>query len=193
MQDRTTKLQLLTSALGGEGYLNFIGRCCCDCLFLTRLCRERVWPPRMARFSACWQRVGLFYILPITFAVAVFCCRCLYFAQKHRESYHHCRRQWNLVDDKMLRYQYLNAFDSAVCIQSQLLSLFFFENYFNFAKMNALEEKWHWLASPQAFVSCKHEDDKVIVFERASLVFAFNFHTDKSFTDYRIGVQESGK
>lgn len=45
---------------------------------------------------------------------------------RNRESYHHCRRQWNLVDDKMLRYQYLNAFDCAVCIESHLLSLFFF-------------------------------------------------------------------
>jgi hypothetical protein len=35
-------------------------------------------------------------------------------------------------------------------------------------------------------VSCKHEDDKTIIFERAGLIFAFNFHTSKSYTDYKV-------
>ncbi len=52
----------------------------------------------------------------------------------------------------------------------------------------SLEAKYGWLAADPAYVSCKHEDDKVIVFERAGLVFAFNFHTSKSFTDYRVGL-----
>lgn len=30
-------------------------------------------------------------------------------------------------------------------------------------------------------------------FDRAGLVFVFNFHPNKSFTDYPIGVQEPGK
>jgi len=38
----------------------------------------------------------------------------------------------------------------------------------------------------------KHEVDKVVVFERAGLVFIFNFHPTESFTDYRIGVEEAG-
>lgn len=38
----------------------------------------------------------------------------------------------------------------------------------------------------------KHEDDKVIAFERAGLVFVFNFHSTKSFTDYRVGVDVAG-
>lgn len=38
----------------------------------------------------------------------------------------------------------------------------------------------------------KHEDDKVIAFERAGLLFIFNFHSTKSFTDYRIGIDDSG-
>lgn len=42
-------------------------------------------------------------------------------------------------------------------------------------------------------MSLKHEDDKVIVFERANLVFAFNFHATKSFPDYKIGVDIPGK
>lgn len=44
----------------------------------------------------------------------------------------------------------------------------------------------------QAYVSCKHEDDKVICAERAGLIFVFNFHSNKSFTDYRLGVDAPG-
>jgi len=90
----------------------------------------------------------------------------------NNESYHHARRQWNLVDDDLLRYQFLNNFDRA---------------------MNLLEEKYKWLAWSGGYVSWKHEDDKVIVFERAGLLFAFNFHPTKSFPDYRVGVEEPGK
>lgn len=45
----------------------------------------------------------------------------------------------------------------------------------------------------QGFVTWKHEDDKVIVFERAGLLFAFNFHPTKSFPDYRVGIERSGR
>jgi len=34
--------------------------------------------------------------------------------------------------------------------------------------------------------------DKVIVFERAGLLFIFNFHTTESYTDYRVGVEHAG-
>jgi len=46
----------------------------------------------------------------------------------NNESYHYARRQFNLVDDNMLRYQYLNNFDR---------------------DMNLLEQKYGWLRSPQ--------------------------------------------
>lgn len=42
-------------------------------------------------------------------------------------------------------------------------------------------------------MSWKHEDDKVIAFERAGLLFVFNFHPTKSFADYRIGLNSSGE
>lgn len=45
----------------------------------------------------------------------------------------------------------------------------------------------------KAHVSCHHEDDKIIVFERASLLWVFNFHSTKSFPDYRIGASIAGK
>lgn len=59
--------------------------------------------------------------------------------------------------------------------------------------MQHLEEEYHWLSSPQAWVSLKHETDKVVVFERAGLLFVFNFHSTNSFTDYRVGVDVPGE
>ncbi|EIW70451.1 hypothetical protein TREMEDRAFT_71305 [Tremella mesenterica DSM 1558] len=87
-------------------------------------------------------------------------------------SFAHARRQFNLVDDPLLRYKYLNEFDIA---------------------MNWLEAKYRWLSSPQAYVSLKHEGDKVIVFERAGLLFIFNFHPTESFVDYRVGIDVPGE
>jgi 1,4-alpha-glucan branching enzyme len=59
--------------------------------------------------------------------------------------------------------------------------------------MHHLEMEYNWLDSPQAWVSLKHEGDKVIVFERAGLLFIFNFHPANSFTDYRVGVDVAGE
>ncbi|ODV91338.1 glycoside hydrolase family 13 protein [Tortispora caseinolytica NRRL Y-17796] len=89
----------------------------------------------------------------------------------NNSTFHYARRQWNLVDDKLLRYQYLYEFD---------------------ARMQHLEDKYKWLSSPQAFISLKHEGDKVLVFERAGLLFVFNFHPSNSYTDYRVGVEVPG-
>ncbi len=85
----------------------------------------------------------------------------------NNNSYHYARRQWNLVDDQLLKYKFLNEFDAA---------------------MNALEERCGWLHAADTYVSCKHESDKVIAFERAGCLFVFNFHPCNSYTDYKIGV-----
>jgi 1,4-alpha-glucan branching enzyme len=45
----------------------------------------------------------------------------------------------------------------------------------------------------QAYVSLKNETDKVLVYERAGLLFVFNFHPTSSFTDYRVGVEKPGE
>lgn len=87
------------------------------------------------------------------------------------ESYHYARRQFNLVDDHLLRYKYLNEFDR---------------------EMQLCEKKYKWLNTPQAYVSLKHEVDKIIAFERNGLLFVFNFHPTQSFTNYRIGVDQAG-
>lgn len=122
-------IRLLTHALGGEGYLNFMG--------------NEFGHPEWLDFP----RFG------------------------NNESYHYARRQWNLVDDERLKYKFLNNFDR---------------------EMNLLDEKYQWLASDPAHVSLKHESDKVIAFERACLLFVFNFHPTKSYTDYRVGVHAAG-
>jgi 1,4-alpha-glucan branching enzyme len=38
-----------------------------------------------------------------------------------------------------------------------------------------------------------HNDDKIIVIKRAGLIFAFNFHPDKSFPDYPIPTTKLGE
>jgi 1,4-alpha-glucan branching enzyme len=39
----------------------------------------------------------------------------------------------------------------------------------------------------------KHEDNKLITFERGEFYWIFNFHPTKSFPDYRVGVTHPGK
>ncbi|GAA5981168.1 hypothetical protein JCM11641_003133 [Rhodosporidiobolus odoratus] len=90
----------------------------------------------------------------------------------NNDSYQYARRQFNLPDDNLLRYKYLYEFD---------------------AGMNRLEDEYRWLSGPDAgYVSLKNEADKVIVFERASLLFIFNF-SHQSFTDYRVGTDWAGE
>lgn len=123
-------IRLITHALGGEAYLNFMG--------------NEFGHPEWLDFP----RKG------------------------NNNSYHYARRQWNLPDDALLKYKYLNSFDAA---------------------MNHLSEKYGWLHADPAYVSLKHQGDKVVVFERAGLVFVFNFHHSNSFTDYAIGVDVPGE
>jgi len=91
----------------------------------------------------------------------------------NNESYHYARRQFNLIDDDLLRYKFLNRFDE---------------------HMNKMEIKYRFLKSTQ-FVTRKNEGDKVVVFERGDkgLVWVFNFHTSQSYTDYKIGCGHLGK
>ncbi len=86
-------------------------------------------------------------------------------------SYHYCRRQWHLVDDEELRFGELNNFDMA------MIRLLREENIFS--------------SSPD----CRyiHEDDKIIIYTKGDLVFAFNFNPERSFEGYFIDVGKVGK
>lgn len=48
------------------------------------------------------------------------------------------------------------------------------------------------MSSSNQYVSRKDNADKIVVFERGPLVFVFNFHTHKSYTDYRVGCMSTG-
>jgi len=78
-------------------------------------------------------------------------------------SYKYARRQWHLVDDPDLKYGLLAHFDR---------------------DMIMLARRFRLLESPGPRLLFEHSDDKVIVFERGGLVFAFNFHPSCSHSDY---------
>lgn len=82
-------------------------------------------------------------------------------------SYHYARRQWSLRDNPNLYYWCLAEFDKAML---QLV-----KDY------GALEGS----VARRLFVS---DSEKILVFERGSLVFIFNFHSSTSVTDYSVLV-----
>ena len=87
------------------------------------------------------------------------------------ESFHYCRRQYNLAEDELLRYKFLERFDKAIL---------------------TTEREYKWLDQGNGYIYLAHEADKVIVFERGDLCFAINLHWE-SFKDYRTQVKAPGK
>ena len=82
-------------------------------------------------------------------------------------SCYHARRQWNLADDNTLKYSGLNRFDRDMihCVK-------------NYKMLDKAPVKL-----------CDNEGDKVLAFERNGCVVVFNFHPEKSFSDYSIYCQ----
>jgi len=84
-------------------------------------------------------------------------------------SYHYARRQWHLRDDPLLKYRFLAEFDAA---------------------MLALAREADLLNPRHAvYLLRHHEADRILAFERADLLFLFNFHASSSYRDYRIGTR----
>ena len=54
--------------------------------------------------------------------------------------------------------------------------------------MLGLARRFRILEAPDPSLVYEHNDDKVIVFDRAGLLFAFNFHPTRSHPDYRIDM-----
>ncbi|KAH7437626.1 hypothetical protein KP509_05G081300 [Ceratopteris richardii] len=123
-------IHFLTMALGGEGYLNFMG--------------NEFGHPEWVDFP----RDG------------------------NNWSYDKCRRRWDLLDMDHLRYKFMNNFNR---------------------DMNKLDEKFNFLASTKQIISSASEKDKVIVFEKGSLVFVFNFHPQNTYEGYKVGCDLPGK
>jgi 1,4-alpha-glucan branching enzyme len=71
------------------------------------------------------------------------------------------------VDDIDLKYQLLVRFDR---------------------DMIELTKEFHLLENTEPILRFEHIEDKVVAFERANLLFVFNFHPSISHVDYRFEV-----
>jgi len=80
-------------------------------------------------------------------------------------SYRYARRQWNLGDDEGLKYQFLKRFDR---------------------DMITMAHRYRIIEPSGPCLLHERNDDKVIAFERADLLFIFNFHHSHSYSDYYI-------
>ncbi len=120
-------IRLITFALGGEGYLNFMG--------------NEFGHPEWIDFP----REG------------------------NQFSYKYARRQWSLVHDPTLRYRDLAAFDQA---------------------MVQLDPQHELLEAGPAEQLYVHDEQKLLIFRRSDLIFAFNFHPTASYADFRVGVPD---
>ncbi|MBZ9607625.1 alpha amylase C-terminal domain-containing protein [Clostridium estertheticum] len=87
-------------------------------------------------------------------------------------SYNYARRQWSLMDNKDLKYEYLSNFDKEMLI---LLKTY------NVLSATDLQNLW--------------TDDKqnMIAFRKGELVFLFNFNPSASFSEYELPTGEMGE
>ena len=74
-------------------------------------------------------------------------------------SYKYCRRQWSLVDNPNLKYEWLNEFDAA---------------------MIRMAREHRLLEDPNAVSLWIDPERKIITFSRGKLLFVFNFHNSYS-------------
>jgi 1,4-alpha-glucan branching enzyme len=82
-------------------------------------------------------------------------------------SYRYARRQWNLRDDDSLLYRFLAEFDKA---------------------MLRLASEYALLDTDTINLILEHEENQLLGFERAGLVFLFSFNPARSFTDYPVDL-----
>ncbi|MCF6246043.1 MAG: alpha amylase C-terminal domain-containing protein [Desulfobacula sp.] len=86
-------------------------------------------------------------------------------SQQNQFSYYYARRQWSLKYDTDLYFACLFEFDR------QMIKILKTQNLFLTKEIRLLRI---------------HEDDRIIAFERKGMLFAFNFHPTRSYTDYLI-------
>ncbi len=82
-------------------------------------------------------------------------------------SFHYCRRQWSLKENKLLKYEWLNEFDR---------------------DMVALTKKNKMFASRFGDLRLMKAPEQTVVFYRNGLLFAFNFHASNSLTNVMVPV-----
>ncbi len=81
-------------------------------------------------------------------------------------SFQYARRQWSLEKDRNLRYNFLGQFDR------EIIQIVSFEKFYDFKVQLMLLD----------------ETAQIIIFERAGMIFIFNFNPESSFTDYEFEV-----
>lgn len=91
-------------------------------------------------------------------------------SQQNGWSYKYAKRQWHLVDDKNLKFKWLNEFN---------------KNSISFSKQNKL-----LLEYPRLLMI--HNEFKLLVFERKGLYFIYNFHPTRSYEGLAIPLFSKG-
>jgi len=87
-------------------------------------------------------------------------------------SFHYCRRQWSLKENGFLKYQWLNDFD---------------EDMVQLTKENKI------FSQRMGDLRLLKDKEKVIVFSRNGLLFAFNFHPNMSQTNILVPVHDNAE
>jgi 1,4-alpha-glucan branching enzyme len=80
-------------------------------------------------------------------------------------SYHYCRRQWSLLDNPDLKYHWLADFDRAMIGMARGRKL-----------LEAIPARCLWIDHGR----------RVLCFERANLLFVFNFSVGGSYPDFEV-------
>lgn len=78
-------------------------------------------------------------------------------------SHKYARRQWDLADNPDLKYRYLNEFDAEMMKVIKSIRKF---------QTTSIHKVWD------------NDQDQILAYMRADLLFVFNFSPDKSFADY---------
>ncbi len=85
-------------------------------------------------------------------------------------SHHYCRRQWSLVEDKLLKYEWLEEFDKAM--------------------LELAQSKKILNKEPNSLYI--DEEAQVLIYERGGLVFALNFNAHISHESYFVRTPKKG-
>jgi len=82
-------------------------------------------------------------------------------------SYKFARRQWSLLDNKTLKFEWLGEFDK---------------------KMIEVVKNYKLLENPYIELYTANDNDQILAFERAGLLMVFNFSPNNSYSDYGFPV-----
>jgi 1,4-alpha-glucan branching enzyme len=86
-------------------------------------------------------------------------------------SYFYARRQWSLMKNPRLKYRFLAEFDRS---------------------MIQLSTKFRLMSADYPLQLNVDEANKTLIFERADLIFVFNWHPAHSIPDYHFHLPDSG-